>query len=248
MKRKAKGGNARRRARDPDSIGARAIEDRSRHFTFDVETIGEAKQACGAQRQKLGVGGSKLQALNPPRRRLDLRNRCCGIVMLGQRIEGASCREQRTDRSAPHIQIGKTGAQRIARGIQSFGKPTETDRQQWFETLAQGCRQTRGGAPSADRNQHGIAIDNCGQGEVAQVRTVDDIDQQAARLEPGYGRLVAVGNDSQHRLRGIFTDDARARTFEQTRLRLGGRPVADQNDRPAFQPYEDGQAVRIGLG
>jgi len=91
------------------------------HVALDIQTIGQAEQTGGTQAQQFGIGGGEVEAFDPARRGLRLRDGRGWIGMLGQGIERAAGGEERTDRTSAHIRVGKTGAQRIAGAVQRLG-------------------------------------------------------------------------------------------------------------------------------
>ena len=183
VKRKAGRGNARRRARDPERVGAGAVEDRDRHRAFDVNAVGQAEQARGAQvSARRDRPSADVELFDPVRarprrrrsRRRDRHARRAGRAGRRRRAAPRSRGGARRHRESAHA---ARRARRTARRRACRGRRAAAASSRWRKRR----RQPGGGAAGADRDQHRIAVDDRGQGEIAQIGPVDDVDQHAAR-------------------------------------------------------------------
>ncbi len=132
---------------------------------------------------------------------------------------------------------------RPARGQQAIRQFSQPRGQHRLQPLSQRLGQPRRRPARADRDQHRIAVDDRGQGEIAQVWIVGRIDQHAARPQPLRRRRVAIRHDGDPRSAVLLAHDLRARPLQQAALGVGRLARPGQDHRPARQAQKDGQAV-----
>jgi hypothetical protein len=105
--------------------------------------------------------------------------------MIGERVERAS----RCERRVPQAAAGVDG--RVGRGHRGTGSEdrachsAERRGEQRLEAFTQGFGEARRRAAGADRDDYRRAVDDRGDGKIAQRRTVDDVDEQAVATQPG---------------------------------------------------------------
>ena len=149
-----------------------------------------AQQPRLAQGQVFGIGAGQMDHVAPDgigHRTVDPARHRIPIVF-AHRIERAARGQRRIEPAPPHGTIGPARAQRAARRIQRIGQRAQFLRQQRVDPQPQRLGQPGTGACGADRNHHRRPIDQRWCREIAQVGTVDHIDQQ-----PGTTRAQGIG-------------------------------------------------------
>ena len=216
-----------------------------------IDAIGAAQQPRGAQRQLVGIGRDEPDRLDAIECRGAVGGQPRGdAAAAAERIERTAGGERGIDRAAPGVGCGPARPYRAARRAQLVRQAAERRREQRLEPLAQRLGEPGGGAAGADRDQHGITIDDRRQGEVAQFRPVGDIDEDPACLQPpgrGPGCVEILERDDREASVARLVDDARARALEQPELGGGRIALADQDDRAIGQAKKDRQAVHRAL-
>ena len=235
-------------------IGAGTGQDGIGHIALVPERVGAAKQARGAQGQLVGVGAGQADgfelagrggvggSIEPARNILP--------IMRRERIERPALAERPIDRAPPVATIRPARAHCPPRRRQPAGNRPQPRRQQCLQPLPQRLGQPRRRAAGADSDHHRIAFDDGGRGEIAQLRPVDDIDQQPARLEPRRRRIslrALQRNDRDGGVRRLIVGQHRPRPLQQAPLGLGRLTLTQQNNRPPGQPEEDGEAMHCIL-
>jgi hypothetical protein len=153
------------------------------------------------------------------------------------------------ERTAALGRIGPARAQGPARGKQRPCKRAQPLRQNPFEPQPDMLGQPRRSPARPHRDQHGIAVDQRGRGEIALGRLVDDIDQRAPCPRPRRiacaGLRIIVGDKGQPRarveaLRQIIVDDAPG-PLDQPPLGHGRLARAQHDHRMTGDAMEQGQ-------
>ena len=232
-------------AGDAVRIGAGAVEDRGRHVGGMIDPVGLSEPAGFAQGEVVRIGAAEGNAFDTGGGRAVGGGQPGGdIGLVRERIERTAGGERGIERMAAGTGIGKAAADRGTRGVECGGERAERRGQQRLDAAAERLDEPGRGAAGADRDQHRIAIDDRGEGEVAEVRAIDGVDQGAGRAKAGDGGLglgLVLDCDDGER---AFAADERAGTFEQAALGIGRGAGADQRDGAAGKANEDGQAVR----
>ena len=101
----------------------------------------------------------------------------------------------------------------------------------------------------ADRDEHRVAIEQAGHGEVAQGRSIRDIDQQTLRLQPprrggGFGFVLQRDESEPGMVRFGFADRDAAGALDQPRLGLAHRALGHHYDPLAGNPVEQRQRAQ----
>ena len=142
---------------------------------------------------------------------------------------------------------GPARLHRVARGVEHRRQRAEAGREQRFDALADGFRQPRRRAASADGDSDGGAVDDRGGGEIAEVRAVDDVDEQAAGAEGGGGGarfcLIVDRDEGDGNASFPCLDDPPACALDQAGLGIGSLPFPDHHDGAAGEVQEDGELV-----
>ncbi len=180
--------------RTAHGVGARAVEDRLRDALADQQHVRRAEQP------RLAQGESRRDwrwpARSPPARRVA---RCRSA----SQSSTASALPSRSGSSTPPADSAASSAWRLSPALgqraRSFRAPRGAHRRGRRARPAAALRAAAGYAcarpaeapPGADRDQHRIAVEHAGRGEIAQVRPIDDVDQQPAQFE-ALGRVFVA--------------------------------------------------------
>ena len=197
-----------------------------------VHPLGLRKRARLAERQIVGVGAVQREAQQPRGRRRAQPFHHVAAEPLRQRGGDGAAAVGRVGEKRE--QFGPGIAER-ARGIAQIGG------QRRLELLAQCRRQPGRHTARAHRHQHRIARHDRGQGEVAQVRAVDGVDEHAARTQARDDGFGIVRGDDGERSSCILADDHGTGAHQQPALGFRRFAGADQHDRPPRQLHEDRQ-------
>ena len=140
-------------------------------------------------------------------------------------------------------------AQLAARRRKGAGEPAKPFGYNGLETQAQVLGQPCGGAAGADGDLHRIALENARGGEVAEVRPVHDIDQQACSAQARGCFLRLVRGDERQARPALYAlvsigNDFAPGAFDQAALGLGSRSLPQHDHRLTGDAVEERQALQ----
>ena len=212
-----------------------------------IDGVGAGKPTRLLERELIGIVARDREARKPWGDRFGvLRQPRINIAGSIEQIERAPGIECFVDRPASVAGIGPAVADcppcRRHRGRQA----AEACGQYCLQPLSQRLGEPRRGPSRADRNEHRIAIDDRRQRKIAQIGSIDGVDQYLPRAQSRDARLglrIILDRDDGERGLCLLADDHRPRPFEQAALRRRRLSIAHENNRPSRDLHEDRQRL-----